>query len=623
MAGYQAKNDEIGEYVRETEEAFINGGGTLTSKYVTSDLYSDISKIYAYLESTHISGAKDSKRRDKPFFNISIGTRNIWYRATDIDRSHINVKATKTTDTLAAFAATVHLQDWMRREDFGTFLNKWGLDLAGFNSSVVKFIEEDGNLHAMVVPWSRIICDQVNFDANPKIELLELTEAELYMRKGYDKEIVEKLCAALTARETTDHQTKDTKSKYIKLYEVHGLFSEAVYKKAKGYEVQDGDDYKYSQQMFVLSFVASKDKGQFDDFILYCGKEEKDPYMLTSLIPSTDGSISLMGSVKSLFEAQWMLNHTVKSIKDQLDVASVLLLQTSDGNYLGRNVLAALTSGDILVHAVNQPLTQLNNTSHDITAQQSFGQMWKGLGSEIAGVSESMMGQTAPSGTAWRQVEALLAESHSLFELMTENKGLDVERMLRRFIIPFNKKKMDNADEISATLEAHNIAKIDAMYVPVAAARRFNEKVLNELEESIRNPDAPLPSPFNAQMEQEAVRQDMGALGNQRFFVPSDVDDRTWKEAFKDLEWEIEVDITGEQQNKQLILTTLNSALQAVVNPAFANNPQAQFLVNKALSLAGGVSPIEISTLPKPQVLPQMVGAGNSGGILPNNQPVQ
>ena len=169
----------IGELVRELESNFISGTGTLTSKYVTSDLYEDINKTYAYLESKHISGETDSLGREKPFFNIVLAARNIYYRATDIDRKNIEVKPTKTRDVIPAFIATVHLQNWMRKENFGAFLNDWGLDLSGFNSSVVKFVEKGENLHAMVVPWSRLIVDPINFDANPKIEILELTEAEL------------------------------------------------------------------------------------------------------------------------------------------------------------------------------------------------------------------------------------------------------------------------------------------------------------------------------------------------------------------------------------------------------------------------------------------------------------
>ena len=201
----------------------------------------------------------------------------------------------------------------------------------------------------MVVPWSRLIVDQVNFDKNIKIELLEVTEGELRTRKGYDQEMVERLIDSKRSRELTDRTRQDQKSDYIKLYEVHGLLP-LSYVTGK-----DSDDDVYEQQMHVLSFVESKQKGKYDDFALTSGREKKDPYMLTSLIPSTDGSISLDGSVKNLFESQWMMNHTAKNIKDQLDVASKLIFQTSDGNYVGRNVLSAIEQGDILIHQVNEP----------------------------------------------------------------------------------------------------------------------------------------------------------------------------------------------------------------------------------------------------------------------------
>lgn len=589
----------IGEVVRELEQNFISGTGTVMSKYVTSDLYEDVNKTYAYLNSKHISGETDSQGREKPFFNIVVAARNIYYRATDIDRKNIEIKATKSSDVVSAFMATVLLQDWMRKENFGAFLNDWGLDLAGFNSSVVKFVEQDGELHSMVVPWSRLIVDPINFDSNPKIELLELTEAQLYQR-NYDKDMVEKLCDAVKARELADGTKQDNKSNYIKLYEIHGLFP-LSYLTGK-----DKDEDEYVQQMHVVSFVASKEKGQFDDFTLASGREEQDPYMLTSLLPATDGSISLDGSVKSLFEAQWMMNHTVKSIKDQLDIASKLIFQTSDGNFVGRNVLSAIEQGDILIHKINEPLTQVNNTSHDISAQQSFQQMWKGLSNEITGVSESMMGNIAPSGTAWRQVEALLQESHSLFELMTENKGLYIEAMLRKFVIPFLKKKIDTADEVTGILEAHNISKIDAMYIPQEAKRRFNAEAVEKVIKAIETDDlTQAPQPYDAQSAEASVREDLAPLGNQRFFKPSDADDKTWKEALKDLEWELEVNITGEAVDKQTVLTTLSTALQAIVNPAYANNPQAQLVVGKIMSATGVISPLEIASLPAPEPMPQ------------------
>jgi len=182
--------NNIGELVRKAEQDFINGE-VKSSEYVIESFYDDINKIEAYLNSKHISGETDSLGREKPFFNIVLAARNIWYRATDIDRKNIKVKASKANEVIPSFLATVHLQNFMKRENFGQFLNDWGLYLASFNSAVSKFIEKEGRLFTMVIPWNRLIVDPIDFYSNPVIEILELTPAQLKQRKGYDQEIVD------------------------------------------------------------------------------------------------------------------------------------------------------------------------------------------------------------------------------------------------------------------------------------------------------------------------------------------------------------------------------------------------------------------------------------------------
>jgi hypothetical protein len=589
--------NDIGEIIRKLETDFTSGTGTLMSKYVRNDLYEDINTIYAYLNSKHISGETDSMGREKPFFNVVIAARNIWYRATDLDRKNIILKAVKEEDTIAVFLLNVLLQDWMKRERFGTFLNSWGLELAGFNSVVVKFVEKDGKLIPSVVPWSRLIVDQINFQDNVKIEILELTESQLYDR--YDKKLVEELCNAKKARELTNKQVQDNKNNYYKLYEVHGVLS------LSNITDKESDEDIFVQQMHVVSMVArEQDKGE-DVFTLYKGREEKDPYMLTSLIPATDGSVSLDGAVKNLFQAQWMVNHSKKAIKDQLDLASKLIFQTSDGNFIGQNALSAIESGDILIHSLNQPLTQLNNNSHDVTSLSNFGAEWKMLGQEINGISEAMLGVTPKSGTAWRQTEAVLQESHSLFEIMTENKGLCIEDMLRIYIIPFLKKKMNNSKQVTAMLDMYGIKEIEARYIKNTAIKESNKMVIDQIlsGQIAQQPDI--------EALQTGIAENLNEQGNQRFFKPDD--GITWKEVVKDLEYDVEVEVTGEQADTQAVMTTINTALQTMINPAYSQNPQAQFLVNKILSKTGYLSPVEISQMPQQTmnpITPQVGGGG-------------
>jgi hypothetical protein len=588
--------NEIAEIVREMETNYIRGN-TVISKYVNHNMYETISTIEAYLNSVHTSGQFDSQGREKPFFNIVVAAANIWYRATDIDRKNIRIKATKSKDTIDAMLANIHVQNWMTRENFGQFLNEWGRVLSRYGSAVVEFIEKDGRLIPSVLPWNRLIVDSVSFYDNPRIKILELTEAQLKKNPLYDKDMVEALCDAQRPRETIDKRRKDNISNYIKVYEVRGEF-ELSYITNK-----EKDDEIYQEQLHVISFVQNpKKKNEYLDFTLYKGRVQKNPQMITHLIEE-DGRTLSIGAVEHLFQSQWMVNHSALSIKNQLDLASKLIFQTSDGTFLNQNALSAIENGDILIHAVNQPLTQLQNNSHDITSLLNFQSQWKSLGNEITGVSESMLGIAPKSGTPWRQTESLLQESYSLFELMTENKGMYIENMFREFIIPFIKKNLNHKEEISATLESYDIDKIDSIYLKNASIAKSNDMLFNDILNG--------KTPTNADQQsliqniQSSEKEALNQSGQQRFISPSKIKNQTWKEQFKDMEWDLEVDITGEAKDYQAILATLNTALQTIMNPAYQNSPEAKMVVNEILRNSGYLSPIQLQQIKPSPIQPQ------------------
>ena len=214
----------VQELVREKEKNFTSGTETTISKYVQFDLYENINRIDAYLNSKHISGSTDSKGREKPFFNIVTSAVNIWYRATDIDRKNIMFRATKKKQKVLALLASVLLTDWMNKNAFGQFLNEWGRTLSRYGSAISKFVDKGGELHAEVIPWSRIICDTVDFENNPKIEKLYFTPSQLRANKNYDQVYVEQILEknAGEAREIPDGEAKDNMYDYIPVYEVHG-----------------------------------------------------------------------------------------------------------------------------------------------------------------------------------------------------------------------------------------------------------------------------------------------------------------------------------------------------------------------------------------------------------------
>lgn len=571
----------ICEIVREAETNY-QSGVTHIGDYVDFSLKETVEKINAYSYSKHISGDKDSLDRDKPFFNIVSAAQNIWYRATDIDRKHIKFIPKTMSSVPLAFVANILLQNWMDKNRFGQFLNSWGRGLARYGSSVLKFIEKKGELIAMVSPWNRIICDAVDFDATPRIEKFYKTPAQL-RKMGYDNDKVEQLIEALQTRKNLSKRNKDVKNDFIELYEVHGELDGRLLEDDP--KDTDNKKAKYVQQMHVVSFVL-QDK-EYKDFTLYKGKEEKDPYIITHLIEE-DGRVLSIGAVEYLFEAQWMTNHTVKNMKDTLDLASKLIFQTSDPTYQGRNVLSAIETGDINIHKINEPLTQVNTSKGDIVALQNYGAMWRALGQDITATPDAMRGITPVSGTPLGTTELLTAQSNSLFEIMTENKGLHLEDILLKFIIPHLKKKLRNKDEILAILDDNGIEEIDAMYIPKEAVKRYNQK---NKEAILSGQPA---QTFNPQMEQQAIKQELVAMGNKRSFVTTELN---WDEVFSDFQWDnIRVEVTNENSDKSAVMQVLNDLFKTIAtNPAILQDKNAQMIFNKILTELAVVSPLQFS----------------------------
>jgi hypothetical protein len=303
-----------------------------------------------------------------------------------------------------------------------------------------------------------------------------------------------------------------------------------------------------------------------------------------------------------------MVNNNEKLIKDQLELASKLIFQTADESFIGRNALTAIETGDIMIHKSGSPLTQIANNSHDITALQNSQSNWKNQGMDISGTPEAMRGTTMPSGTPAVLVQQLAAEAASLFSLMVQNKGLAIEEMMRRFILPYLAKQMNNNDEIASTLANEDIQKIDAMYIPNEAIRRHNAMNKAAILQG------GTPSPYDPRIAQKAVQDQLAQHGNQRFFAPGDV---SWKELFKDFKARCEVEVTSEDHDKRSLLTSLSTVFTSLVQMGDVVN--ARLVLGKIMEETGVLSPTELSQIqsapmPQPNSTPSAPVAGAAGG---------
>lgn len=596
--------ESVCDIIRRAETNYLQGNVAL-GKYVNWSMHDTIERVDAYLNSKHISGETDSLGRDKPFFNIVTAATNIWWRATEVDRKDIRFVPTESSAVVLAFVANVILQKWMEDNRFGLFLKQWGRSLSRYGSSIPKFVEKEGKLIPSITPWNRFIADPVQFDALPRIEKFYLTPAQLRKMPEYDADTVDALINARNGRKTLDKQKKDIMNDFVELYEVHGEMDTRLLKKNPDMNL-DEKDVQYSQQMHIVSFVQGASQDEWEDFTLYKGREAKDPYMITHLIEE-DGRTLAIGAVEYLFDAQWMANHTVKNMKDTLDMASRLIFQTADTHFVGRNVLTAIETGDILIHGDNQPLEMVQNNKPDIEALQNFGNMWNSMAQELTSTPEALRGVATPRSPYALQ-SLLTQQANSLFEVMTENKGIAIEEMMKRFVIPFIKKQLKNTKEVVAILDDAGIQEIDAMYVPREAIKQYNKKSADAV---FANADAIIKGgaktdltklqpvqPFDSSQEEPNVKKNLAPLGNKRFFSPDETSKKTWAQIFSDFEWNsVKVEVTNENHDAQQAMQTLTMVLQTIAqNPAILQDPNAKMVFSAILNETGVISPLQLST---------------------------
>ena len=572
----------IADIIRNTEKKYTEN--VKLGKYVDYNLYETTQQIQAYLNATPISGKLDSQGHEKPWDDILVEAVNTRTRATDLNVSNIRFIAPSNKYITANEIFKIAMLQWFQEENFGLFLDKWGRELAEYNSIFVKAVEKGDKLHIDTVSWNNIICDPLNIKYAPIIEKMYLTELELREKYNLETEAIDNLITTKRKLIESGEIAVNEDGDFYEIYEAHTTEWDDVLK-------------KQVNKMYVVSYLQKK--GGVEDFILYQGREDKNPFILTHLTPTKDRTLG-RGIVEQLIPKQWLVNHYTYITKKTLDLSTKVGFQTSDKSFAGLNAIDDFDSGDILVTDDGKSLAQVNTQSYNVTQVENIKNEQKASSRSISGVSEAMSGEVK-AGAAWRQTEAILQESRDLFNKMKEHKGLYLTEIISDYIIPFVIKRLSKQKEITTILDDASIEKIDRMFLSSEAVRRANKKIA---EEFLKNAEKvsleemqPMQQP-DVLGEQQSLKDSLTEQGNQRFFKPSDIDDKTWGDYFKDYETKVVIDITGESINTVENVTSLNTTLSTLLSAGLPiSHPNVKIILGEIMRQTNGISPLQLSDM--------------------------
>lgn len=548
---------DITKYLKQKMELWDNGSIQIIDG-LTYNPKETFKKVIYYTESKYLSGSKDHRGKEKPFYNIVNFRVNVATRATDIDTKDIQIIADEPQFMPMSFLLQKEVYNWMKESNYAKTLNEMGATRAKYGEVLIKkcIEDEDGQeeLKIDVVDWRNVIVDPTDPD-------------DLVIEKHYmnDQELFEKIGIWDDVEQAIDEARKTSDGK-LEVLEVTGYIPEAM-------SPDGGDEYTFKIQKF---FLYMKGKSNKSTNILYHEFLDEMPY---KSLPweKVNGRLG-RGIVEDGFEAQRWVNDAVVKEKEAMELGSKVIFKTTDTN-IQNNVLSEVDNGDIIKITQGSDLSLVNTITNALPEYRQLIQAWDSQLEKTTSTFNAVTGETMPSGTAYRTTAILNQEATSMFDYRREEMGIFQVEIFTEWIIPFLLKRFNKAHILSAEFTPDELIAIDDSFANYEANQKVKQMILSG-------------NPVYAEDYAKLVAETKDILKktkDKRFLdIP--------KGQYKNWKPKVTIITTGEQKNKAVILESLNNVLMTAAKaPQVLTDPTLSKVFAKILEVSGsGISPISL-----------------------------
>ena len=531
-----------------------------------------LKRIDLYYNSKFESGQYDTRGFRKFFYNIIKPACDIASKFVDLDTKDIILIPEKSDDELRVWLMQKDLKLWLKKEKFGRLLNEIGHHYPKYGSVVLKKNKEG---------WKNVPLQNLRLD--PSADSLSLSpfvyEVFLLSRNeikkmGWNKEAVKELLS----------RGDDEK-----------LFVYACYE-----QNEDGWDFSIKGDLFAkrdpqgrvvrsAETIVNEDSNQeyLPELVLFEGKVKELPYreLHWEKVP---GRWLGYGFAEYLFDNQIRENELANIKAKGLYYTSLKVYQTRDDT-IGKNILTDVENGDIL--RVTSEVTPVMNEERNLAVFSQEEARW-GMNTERKTFSTDIVrGGDLPSHTPLGVAKLSAGMALSYFELKRENFGLFIKDLMLDDVLP-SFKKISKKEHILTVLSSDgDIERLDKLISESVVGKAILEMALSQ---------GMIPSLELAEMKKQEV---LANLKNQRarfLDIPSDF--------YDNVEYSMDVLITGEQMDTGVQISTLQVAMQLLgSNPMLIQNKATRTIFFKLLELSG-VSPAELNIMDEQMdVNPQMM----------------
>ncbi len=554
--------------------------------------FSLIEKIFFYYNSKFQTGEVDDDGDKKYFFNIVKNPCKVFSKAIDFDTKNIRLLTAGGGSPLKTWFMERDLKYWMRDKQFGKVLNRIFHDLPIFGTVVLKVV--NGEPHFVDLRF--LLVEQ---SADTLGDSSYITEMHNYTVAGFRKVAKEMKWEQGKIDKVIEEYRKMKGVSHIRLYERYGDVGDVkedgstTWEYKRVYMADVGID-EYDQWGNLVSVhpgvELSSEKWEPDNLPYWEFHAEKMP-----------GRWLGIGVVETLIEPQIRMNEVANVQAKTTYWAGLRIFQTQDPA-VNRNLYTDTRNGEIM--NVESNITQIDMSDRNLPFFTQETDKWLRNRAELTFSYDVVQGERLPAGTPLGAAQIAQGQSMSYFEQIQENVAMDVKELIFEVVIPNFEK--ENTAEHTIRLVGEDL---DA-YVEMCK----NDLVMKEI---IRQVAAGRPFPTSHEKDiisigvESAIKQ-----GKEKILtVPKDF--------YKDVKYDVDIDITGESIDTRVRYATRMAILQAITaDPTMLQDPtKKKFLSGMAED--GGINPVElfgvterkiedVAQVPPPQ---GSTGGGVGGGV--------
>lgn len=553
----------------------------------TFNQYYNIQKIHKYYNSHYNDGDYETINnltRKKVFWNIGKRRATIASKQIDIDTKDFLLISENQSTEWNVHLLEKELKIWMKKEKYAKVLNQISDDLPIYGSVVLRKTKEGAEL----LDLRYFFCEQSALNLKKSryniIKHLMTPDALREMTEWDNvKEAIEKFAVTSTksyedgGQINIQHTTPE-----IEIYERFGEVPRSFFEN-DGVMVGDGsdadEDYVYGRWIVAgidsVITIATANPAQVHSpgVILFKEQLKKEDMPLKEChYRKTKGRWQGIGVIEDTYEDQRMLNKTKDQEDKAQELASLILFQTAT-DMVAKNVLTDVDNGEILKAAAG--INRLDNENKALGEMQIIAKAYEDHANLDTFNADQLGGEQQPSSATLGAVKLQAQTASSVYDYMKEDYGIFLNEFVTDLVMPDLEKQITSEHAFRYAGDMLEMAKIR------------DKAVQGYLRQQIlKTGDIPTQQEYQVLVDEWTKR-----YAKQGSYMWIQIE----KDFFKNLDYELSLEITGEGRDVQAWLNNLMSVFKIISsNPLIMQQPVLKRLLYRMLSAMGmSVSELE------------------------------